>query len=223
MIGFRDAYKDKGVVSHDFFLVTRIERSTVRSARQITVLGNKADQTSQALRPRIIGADVTLQAPIARPKKEAEAHLSRGRLQPGRLREGRASESTSVPGQSRRRRRECRPARWTSRRSIGGRFGPGLCSTNRGGYRLISPPQSHLHVSLTLRQLGRSENLDSFFGRVARLGLGLDEPGVVSPRPVQLIPHRLRLACLQGEGLVWGNTDSSRIVDTASQTEVFPK
>ena len=43
MIGFRDAYKDKGVVSHDFFLVTRIERSTVPSARQITVLGNKID------------------------------------------------------------------------------------------------------------------------------------------------------------------------------------
>ena len=75
---------------------SRIERSTVPSARQITVLGNKADQTSQALRPRIIGADVTLQAPIARPKKEAEAHLSRGKLQPGRLREGRASESTCL-------------------------------------------------------------------------------------------------------------------------------
>ena len=43
MIGFRDAYKDKGVVLHDLFLVTRIERSTVPSARQITVLGNKAD------------------------------------------------------------------------------------------------------------------------------------------------------------------------------------
>ena len=57
---------------------------------------------------------------------------------------------------------------------------------NRGEYRLINPPRLHLRVNPTFRQLGRSDNLDSFFGRVgARLGLGLDEPGVVSPRPVQ--------------------------------------
>ena len=42
-----------------------------------------------------------------------------------------------------------------------------------------------------------------------------------SPLDPSNIPDRLRLACLQGEGLVWGGTDSSRIIDTTSQTEVF--
>ena len=69
-----------------------------------------------------------------------------------------------------------------------------LVPVNREEDGNINPLLLHRQPNRSFRQLGRSNNLDSFFEEVASLGLGLDGPVVTPPRFIRLnkrTPHGL--------------------------------